>query len=193
MSNLLSTLMGSLGDDGIDRIGRQLGLAPEQTKSAVLGAIPLLMGAMARNAGTAEGASSLFGALGRDHDGSVLDDIGSALGGGPTASGQGILGHLFGEWQNAIEQNFGRSLGLEPGKVAGMLALLAPLVMGALGRTQRQNGLDANGLASFLGGERDALQGSSPGIGGLLAMLDSDGDGNPLDDLAGAVGKLFAR
>jgi len=55
-----------------------------------------------------------------------------------------------------IENGFARGTGLNTNNVGQLLEIVAPLVMGALGRTQHQEGLDANGLSEFLSGERQA-------------------------------------
>ena len=52
----------------------------------------------------------------------------------------------------------GQASGMNASSAASLLALLAPLVMGALGRTQRQGSLDAGGLADTLGSERSRLR-----------------------------------
>jgi hypothetical protein len=73
---------------------------------------------------------------------------------------------------------------------------VAPLIMGALGKAKRQQGFDASGLASALGQqERAARQTSSSAVDMFSRMLDSDGDGDPMDDIvkmgSGLLGGLF--
>jgi hypothetical protein len=56
------------------------------------------------------------------------------------------------------------------------MALLAPLVMAALGNMTRKQNMDSNALAGVLGHENNRIQQS--GVGGLLSgVLDTDGDG----------------
>ena len=55
-----------------------------------------ILGAMANNASKPGGADSLLGALQKDHDGSILDNLGGFLGQPNTDDGNGILGHVFG-------------------------------------------------------------------------------------------------
>ena len=38
---------------------------------------------------------------------------------------------------------------MDQNSAGGLLATVAPLVMGAVGQTQQQNGLDASGLSNF--------------------------------------------
>ena len=49
-------------------------MSPEQAKKSVSMAMPVLMGAMAKNASNGKGAESLNNALDQ-HDGNVLDNI----------------------------------------------------------------------------------------------------------------------
>ena len=70
--------------------------------------------------------------------------------------------------------------------------MLAPLVMGMLGKNQRQQGLDIGGLTDLLGGERKAAQKRAPEAVDLIgSLLDSDGDGSVTDDLAKLGGNLL--
>ncbi len=79
--------------------------------------------------------------------------------------------------------------------VTKLLPMLAPVVMGALGRQKRQRGLDAGGLASMLGAERSDMERANPAAGMLGKLLDQDGDGSAVDDIArlgkGLLGGLF--
>jgi hypothetical protein len=66
--------------------------------------------------------------------------------------------------------------------------------MGALGKAKQSRGLDGDGLASMLGAERKAAAASAPDAMGMLnEMLDADGDGSALDDVAGMLGGLFGK
>ena len=194
---VLDSLMPLLEGGNLQQIAGQLGISQEQAGTAVTAAVPLLEGAMQRNAATPTGLDSLAGALDRDHDGSILDDIGGFLGGGGSGgAGAGILGHVLGGRQGNVASSLGKSTGLDAGSVMQLLAMLAPLVLGMLGRNQRQQGLDIGGLTDLLGGERRAVEQKAPGAADLIGgLLDSDGDGSVTDDLAklggGLLGGLF--
>jgi hypothetical protein len=159
---------------------------PRQTAVAVETAVPLLLGALQRNAATEGGASSLLGALDRDHDGSILDDLAGFLGQGTNAAQGRSLDHIFGGRRGGVEGAVARRSGLDGGQVMQLLMMLAPLVLGALGRARRQPGANAGagGLGDLLGGAMGRMQQQKPGLGGMLGgLLDSDGDGSMLDDL----------
>ena len=234
MSGILDLLSQQLSGPAVQQMSSQLGADPESTQKALSAALPMLVGGLARNAQTPEGAQSLSNALDRDHDGSLLDGLagmlggasggggelgallggasggggglgdllGGLMGGGAPASkttdGDGILGHILGNKRGAVEQGVARSSGLDAGTVGKLLPMLAPLVMGALGRAKKENNLDAGGLASMLNQERARVEHDTPGMkdGGLLGMLDMDNDGDITDDVAqlgGMLGSFFGK
>lgn len=185
MTDILSTLMGQLGPSAVQQISQQLGAPPGATQSAIQAALPTLLTALANNAQTPQGAQALGSALQRDHDGSVLNDLGGFLS-GPTAAtaGAAILGHVLGQRQAPVAKSLGGATGLDASQSTQLLAMLAPLVMGALGQHQRQQGLDAGGLARALAGARPQAAQQSPAMGMLNQLLDADGDGSALDEIA---------
>jgi hypothetical protein len=192
--SMLEVLSRQLGAGGIDQIAGQLGIGRDQTEKAVAGALPVLLGGLMRNSQSPDGAAALLGALQKDHDGSVLDDIGGFLGRGSGAAdaGMGILKHVFGGRESTVESALAGSSGLDSGQMRQILAMLAPLVLGMLGKNQRQQGLDIGGLSDLLGGERRIAEKKTPGAADLLgSLLDSDGDGRVSDDLAKLGGSLL--
>jgi hypothetical protein len=188
--SLLDQVTQQLGPDGIRQLSQQIGADEQQTAGAVEMALPVLLGGLAKNAQSPAGAQALGAALDKDHrGGGLLDNLGSILGGGALASaGGGILGHVLGGRQPAVEQGIGRATGLTGGQVGKLLMLLAPIIMAALARRKQESGVDAGGLGGMLAGERDALQQKNPKLGGLASILDRDGDGSIVDDLAGLAG-----
>ncbi|RLT37174.1 MAG: DUF937 domain-containing protein [Chloroflexi bacterium] len=188
-SDIAGMLIGMLGSGELDKLGSQLGTDSTSTQKAVGAAVPLLLSALGKNAASPQGAEALLGALSRDHDGSVLNNVGAALGSGALGKdGAAILGHVLGNKQGAVAAGIGQASGLSADTSGQLLAMLAPLVMGGLGKTQRQSGLDAAGLASMLGGQREQ---ANAGLGGLAGLLDRDGDGDATNDIMKIGGKLL--
>jgi hypothetical protein len=199
MPSITDLLGQTLDPDTVAQIGDQVGLDPDTAQSAVSAAIPMILAGLARNAASPQGADQLHGALQRDHDGSLLDDLGGFLGGGAASSiGGAILGHVFGGRRGSMEDTLGRSTGIDGASAAKLLAMLAPIVMAALGRARAQNGLNSGGLTDLLGGEQARMRQASPdGFGMLTSMLDADGDGKIDDGIAqmggSLLGSLFGR
>lgn len=191
--SILDLVTQSLGSGATRQIGQQLGVDEGSAAKAISGALPVLLGALARNSSSSSGAGALAGALDRDHDGSILDDIGSFLGGGKAESaGSGILKHVLGGRRPQVETGIGRASGLSSGQAGQLMAMLAPIVMGALAKAQRGRGLDAGGLGEMLGQEQRRIERREPGLGGMLgSLLDADGDGSVVDDLTQVGGSLL--
>lgn len=191
MSSMVEQLTSQLlGGSGLGALSGQLGADEDQTRNAVNAALPMLLAGLAKNASKPEGAQALFGALEKKHDGGMLDDLAGFLGQPDTDDGNGILGHVFGQKRQTVEKGVGAAAGMDPAKVARMMSMLAPIVMGYLGRQKRQQNLDARSLGDLLGGEAGALEKKDAGFGMLGKLLDADGDGSIADDL---LGKLFGR
>lgn len=191
MSGLLDGLLGQLGGPALGTVSAKLGADDATTQQAITAALPVLMGALAKNASSADGAAALTAALQKKHDGRILDDVAGAIGNAQTgADGAGILTHVLGGSQSAVANGIARASGLDPAKAGALLAMLAPVVMGALGKAQRTGGLDAGGIAEMLGREKQQLPAAA---GGLLGLLDRDGDGSVVDDVLGMAGKFFGK
>jgi len=83
-----------------------------------------------------------------------------------------------------VARSLGGATGLDASQSTQLLAMLAPLVMGAIGQQQRQQCLDAGGKARALAGARPQAQQASPVMGMLNQLLDADGDGSAMDEIA---------
>jgi hypothetical protein len=185
---------------GLDEIGSKLGTDKKTAGIAAGAAAATLLAALARNAKNTEGASALNRALEKDHDGSLLDNLGPAIGGiGATAAAAGILKHVLGNRRGNVEQSLGRSTGLNSKNMGMLLMMLAPIVLAQLGKQRRQQNLGASGLTQLLGDENDEMFKNQPQTTSSVAsMLDADGDGDvDLSDLTksggGILSKLFGR
>jgi len=174
------------------QLASRLGVSESTAQTAVQMAVPLIVAALARNAAQPQGAQDLHDAVTRDHDGSILDNLMGYLNNPGASNGAGILGHVLGTQRPAVENNLAQATGLDPNSAGSLLETVAPLVMGAVGREQQQNELDANGLSQYLGEQQQQAQASNPDLmGNLRSILDSNNDGSVLDDLTRAAGNFF--
>ena len=194
MNALTQMITQQLAGSAISQISSRLGADPGTTGKAVSMAVPLLVSALAHNSSTPEGAEALNQAIAKDHDGSILDNIGAFLGNTDSANGAGILGHVFGNNQSDVENSLAERTGLDPSAASQLLQTVAPLVMGALGKQQQQQGLDANGLSAYLDQQHQQTQSASPDVLGMLSsFIDTNKDGSVVDDLGRLAGKFFSR
>ncbi len=176
--NLMNVLQGQLSDDLLGQISEHIGAEPAQTAQAANGVFATLLGGLANNASSENGLSALGSALDRDHDGSMLDDLFGMVGGmmqgnaapAGASNGMGILGHILGDRQEVAAEQIGQSSGLSMGQVMKLMPILAPIVMGVLGKAKNSGGLDLSGLAGVLVGSAQQTQQES-GMGDLLSSV----------------------
>ena len=191
--SLSDELIQHLQGEPFARISQQLGVPQAEAANAAQAALPLLLGALGRNASQANGAEALFGALQKDHAGTDLGSVlGAVLGGG--GQGDQILAHVFGGRQTRAEDALGTATGLGGDRASQLLRMLAPLVLAYLAKrlfSQPGNASPA-ALGDVLGQEHQRVIEDREGSGGLLgAVLDQDGDGQlGLGDLM-KIGGLF--
>ena len=190
--SLLQTLTEQITGSALSGLAGQLGADEGTTKSAITAALPMIISAMAKNASTDDGAAALTNALAKDHDGSILDNLGGFLSNTDNGPGAGILKHVFGGKRGMVEAGLSQMSGLDANKAGGLLENLAPLVMGYLGRQRQSQGLDASGIAGMLLGAKTQAKQESGGAMDLISnILDRDGDGSMLDDIGGMLGSFL--
>lgn len=192
MPSLFDTVNEQLSGPNLSQISQHIGADDATTQQAIHAALPMLIGGLARNASNPDGAAALSSALSNHADGNALAGLGGLLGGG--GAGAGILGHIFGNKRETVEQGVGQATGLGQPQIGKLLMVLAPIVMAVLARRQQAQpaapGQSPSGdLPDVLQKEAQEAQKRAPGgLGGLIGMLDRDGDGNPLNDLARMAG-----
>jgi hypothetical protein len=212
MPSVFDSVTEQLSGSNLTQLSRQIGADEATTSQAVQAALPMLLGGLARNASSPDGAVSLGNAL-NDHRGGLMENLGGLLGNAESGAGAGILGHIFGQKRETVETGVGQATGLKQQQVGKLLMVLAPIVMAALARRQQAQQeqqvplpgsatpapSEASGLPDIVQREAQEAQQRAPtGLGGLLGMLDRDGDGNPLNDIGrmaggSGLGGLFGR
>ena len=193
MNAITQMITQQLGGAASKQIAARLGVSESTANMAIQVAVPLVVAALARNASKPEGSQQLHQAIAEDHDGSILDNLSGYLQNPQQADGAGILGHVLGDQRTGVESNVAQATGMDQSSAGNLMEIVAPLVMGYLGKTQQQNGLDSSGLADYLG-QQQQEQAATPGIMGMVSsMLDSNKDGSVTDDLARMAGGLFNK
>ena len=190
----LEALLGLLQGQDLGNLASQVGGNEGEVKNGVMAALPAMLAALGKNAGTEEGAEELNNALEKKHDGSILDNLSGYLSNPDLKDGAGILNHLFGNQTSNVANAVSQSSGLDTNGSMKMLQMLAPILMGMLGQQKKQNNLDAKGLGnltSMLASNFGSEAGASGIMEAVTNLLDANKDGNVMDDIMGMVGKLF--
>lgn len=192
--DILSILNSLQDKQAVSQLTKSVGADSNQVKKAVELGLPMLMQAMGNNAKTPQGAASLAKALDQHKDDS-LDDVMGFLKGVDINDGKKILGHVFNQKTQTVQKNLAAQTGMSSNQVENLLAQLAPVVLGALGKEKSQKGIDANGLTSMIPMLAGLLgSGSNNDVLGMASkLLDADGDGDIMDDVSNLIGGFFKK
>lgn len=169
MPNFIEELMGSLGPEVSSQLSSTLGLDANTASQILPQVAPMILGGLKRQMEERGGAPRVDHILNKYGSASVLDDIGGLFGMQAQNSNAdprlgGLLGDSGVQAANMLSQNFK----IDSSTAMKIIPMLAPIILG------------------FLTQKRDA---GGAGSSGIAAMLDQDGDGSVLDDVAG----LFMR
>lgn len=191
MSGIMDLLREQLGGHVMAQISTALGTQNDTTKKAIGAALPVIVGALARNAKQPGGADDVSRAVQKDHDGSIFDNLSGFLRNAQRGPGGAILGHVLGARRDSVEHQVSRATGMPAPSTNRLMEMLAPMVMGALGQKRREQDLGSVGLAGLLDEESRHLE-RKPEARGVRSLLDRDGDGDiDLTDLANGMSGLF--
>jgi len=185
--NLLNTIMGQLGSGTIDKLSGALGENAADTKSALGAAIPALMGQVANKAQTKEGAGQLMDMIG-NNDGSkdfssMLSNKDSLL-----SSGNSMVSGLLGNSAGGFSSMLSKFTGMRGGSMTSLLGMVAPLIMGTLGKAKSTMGLNASGMSNLLAEQSDSFTQAMPS--GLADKMGSFGLGNLTGGVKNVAGNV---
>lgn len=187
----LSSILGLLGDDGVEKMSNQAGIDKNQTMNALSGALPTILSALQGNAQSKLGQKQLAGALDRDHDGSLFDNLSGFFDNPQAANGKGILKHALGSRRTSVEDMLSQKTGVSSGSMSKILEMAAPLVMAYLGKEKKRNNVQSNGIGSLvsnlLGGNDNS--GGGIDIGDIAGMFINNRKGGLAGFLGGLLGK----
>ncbi|MDZ7268491.1 MAG: DUF937 domain-containing protein [candidate division KSB1 bacterium] len=164
MPSLVDEIVEALGPQVAQQMSSHLGIDRNTAARILPQVVPLVLGGLKRQMEQRGGAPRVDHILNKYGNPDVLQDIGGLF--GRQVRNQNAdprLGGLLGESGVQAAGQIAQRFGLNMETAMKIIPMLAPLILGLL--TQKR---DATGLGSQ----------------GLAALLDQDGDGNILDDVA---------
>ena len=193
--SLIDLITGNAGDQGASQAENKFGVSKNQIIALLAVAAPLVISYLRNKSQDANEAEALNNALDRDHDGSILDN--PAMAEQRQAEGGSILDHIFGGQKSQVENSLSEQTGISMNKIGPILGMLAPLIMGYIGREKANNGVNSGGglgdlLGGILGGAQNQAQAQASNplndiLGSVLGGGQAQSSGNPLNDIIGSV------
>ncbi|WP_332453723.1 DUF937 domain-containing protein [Chryseobacterium aquaticum] len=192
--SLIDLLTGNTGNQVAEQAENKFGISKNQIIALLAVATPLVISYLRNKSQDAKEAEALNNALDKDHDGSILDDTSNLE--SRQNEGGSILSHIFGNEKNNVENQLSQNTGISMDKIGPILAMLAPVIMGYIGKEKQQNNVGAGGLGDLLGGILGGAQSQAQAqqsnplndiLGSVLGGGQSQASGNPLNDILGSV------
>ena len=171
--NLINLIKGQLGDSMLEQLGGLLGESAENTGNAVDASVPTIIGSIADKVANDSNAAGMLSNALDDLDPGMAVDFTSLLGSGNQESvvekGAGLLEGLFGDKLGGITDLLSQFSGIGNKSSSSLLSMVLPMVLGALNKQKRINGLDNAGVLNLLSNQNDYVSQAMPsGMGDLL-------------------------
>lgn len=171
---LIDLLTGNTGSQVAERAESKFGINRNQVLALLAVAAPLIISYLSKKSQSASEAESLNAALDKDHDGSILNDVTQAE--ARQSEGNSILNHIFGGEKQDVENQLSQKTGISIDKIGPVLSMLAPIIMGYIGKEKQQGNVGAGGLGGLL----DSILGNA-------SSQTQNEQSNPLNDIIGSV------
>ncbi|MGZ5285090.1 MAG: DUF937 domain-containing protein [Kaistella sp.] len=195
--NLIDLITGNAGNQVASQAQNKFGIEKNQIIALLAVAAPLVISYLRKKSQEDPNeAEAINSALDKDHDGSILDNPAQVE--ARQEEGGSILDHIFGGQKLQVENQLSQNTGISMDKIGPVLAMLAPLIMGFIGKEKQSSGVNSGGglgdlLGGILGGAQNQAQAepSNP-LNDILGSVLGGGSqqqssGNPLNDILGSV------
>lgn len=169
MAGFLDEFMKTLGPQVTKQMSKNLGVSKNVTSQIVPQLVPMILGGLKKQKDERGGAARVDHILNKYGDAGVLDDIDSLF--AQKANDNTVdpqLGGLLGKSGVKATDMIAKQFNLSGDIASKLIPMLAPVVLGALKQKRDAQGAGSKGIAS---------------------LLDADGDGDILDDVAGFLMK----
>ena len=174
--NLMDLVKSQLGSGLMSAIAGHLGESEARTQSAVDGGLASIIGGLMGSASTTQSATNLLNLLmGKQQSSTSMSELLGMISGGSSSIGSLIqlggplLKTVFGDKLGGVVDAVASASGVSKQSGSGLLSILAPLVMGALGKTTRDGGFNIGSLVGLLMGQKDFIKAAAPA--GLASAL----------------------
>lgn len=187
---LIDLLTGNTSKQVASQAEKKFGVNKNQIIALLVVATPLIISYLRKKSQNAKEAEALSTALEKDHDGSILNHPEELE--HRQKEGDSILNHIFGAEKSQVQNSLSENTGISMDKIGPILAMLAPLIMGFIGKQKQSQNVNSGGIGDLLGsilGQGERAQNSGV-LGGILEGVlggNKQGAGSPLNELLSKV------
>ena len=166
--NLFSTFNDVLNPDVQSRIASYVDEPADKARKAVEGLVYTIVGGLMKRTTSEIGVNQLFNHIQKGHyDGSLTDNLLTVLRDPAHTNtlitqGNDVISHLLPAMKSSIGSMISSYAGIRNSSAISLLGLTSTIVLHVLGKRVNDQKLDANGLASSLFSEREALISAVP-------------------------------
>jgi OmpA-OmpF porin, OOP family len=163
--NLVDAAKGLLSNELVNKASSFLGESESGVGKALSGILPTVLGGLADKTATHDGADMVSRLAGEQNQSGVLDNLSGFFGHGSesmVSKGAGLLGGIFGDKVSGLTGLLSNFAGIKSSSTSSLLGMIAPVVLGFLGKHASTNNLNAGGLASMLSSQKDNISNAIP-------------------------------
>jgi OmpA-OmpF porin, OOP family len=185
-ASIMDSVMSFMGPQVLGPLASHLGVSTETAQRGLQASSAAILSGLASKADEPGFLSQVFGMVTNPANtpsalSNLTSNIGSAISGGSGSGlmemGSRFLSNVFGPRLSSVTDSIAQSAGMGASKASTLLAMAAPMVLGALGQQTREHNLTATGLASELKSEATGWQRFLPagvasmfsGVSGVVA------------------------
>ncbi len=159
--NLLNTTQNFLTPDFIKKFSNSLGQPADKIQIGLRSVIPTFLLELVKKGSSQEGAEQLLSVVKKDGI-EVPSDV-NLNDPEYMRKGEEALGQIFGNGLLSVTDNLGNKTGMSSSVITKIMSLIAPVVMGVIGKKVKNEGLTPRDLVAYLGQQKNYLAGFMPG------------------------------
>lgn len=199
--NLLELANSYISDDVVEQVSKTLGETPQNTQTAIKGALPTVLGGLIHKSTEAGGPGGIMDMVAQVMipnraageviipEGGVFSQLSNLFDAGNSTQmsgflsmGSGLVTSLFGEKAGGIANALAAHSGIKQTSAASLMSLAGPVVLGVLGKQLAGDDEGVSGLSGLLKAQVSNVQAAMPsGLGSLLG-------GMPATTMSGSTG-----
>jgi outer membrane protein OmpA-like peptidoglycan-associated protein len=161
--NLVEAANNLIAGELVDKAGSFLGESETGVRKALTGIVPAVLGGLATKSSTGAGADAVFRMV--NEQSQAQAEPAGFFGNDNTSllnKGAALLGNIFGDKVSSLAGLLSGFSGIRPPSASSLLSIVAPIIVGFLGKHASSNHLNASGLSNLLSSQKENINHAVP-------------------------------